>query len=192
MNAAERAIQTFKNHCISRLASTDSHWPLQLWDHLTTQAAITLNLLRRSRIDPSKSAYEQLHGKKYNWNAYSIAPPGTRAIIYEDAVTRTSWGPRGLDAWYCGPSFDHYRCSRFYVPEMRSTRTSGSYDLFPQHFIMPSFTQEQHAEEVNKELKESAFMLSKRARAKLVEAKKHILEDIQKDPNRRGADVTTT
>ena len=30
VNAAERAIQTYKNHFIAGLSSTDSHWPLQL------------------------------------------------------------------------------------------------------------------------------------------------------------------
>ena len=34
VNAAERAIQTFKNHFISGLCSTDRDWPLQLWDQL--------------------------------------------------------------------------------------------------------------------------------------------------------------
>ena len=59
-----------------------------------------LNMLRTSRIDPKRSAYEQLHGKRYDWNANIMAPPGTRAVIYEDALSRASWGPRGLDAWY--------------------------------------------------------------------------------------------
>ena len=45
VNAAERAIQTYKNHFISGLCSTDEQWPIQLWDQLTTQATITLNLL---------------------------------------------------------------------------------------------------------------------------------------------------
>ncbi len=35
VNAAERAIQTFKAHFISALATTDSEFPLQLWDKLT-------------------------------------------------------------------------------------------------------------------------------------------------------------
>ena len=86
VNAAEHAIQTYKNHFISGLLSTDSHWPLQFWGHMMTQAAITLNLLKRSRFDPAKSAYEQLHGKKYDWNSYPMVPPGTRGIIYEDAL----------------------------------------------------------------------------------------------------------
>ena len=56
---------------------------------ITAQALITLNILRKSRIDPTKSAYEQFHGKKYDWNAFSLEYPGTRAAIYEDAITRT-------------------------------------------------------------------------------------------------------
>ena len=64
VNAAEHAIQTFKNHFISELASTDSHWSLHLWDQVTTQAGITLDIVRRPRIDPGKSTHEQLNRKK--------------------------------------------------------------------------------------------------------------------------------
>jgi hypothetical protein len=68
VNAAERAIQTFKNHFISGLCTTDQAFPLQLWDHLTEQAQDTLNLLRTSRHDPTKSAYEQLNGQYVSIN----------------------------------------------------------------------------------------------------------------------------
>ena len=97
-NAAERAIQTFKNHFISGLCTTDANFPFQLWNHLATQAEITCNILRRSRINPTVSAYEQFHGRKYDWNAHPLAPPGTRAVIHVSPAIRTSWGPRGVDA----------------------------------------------------------------------------------------------
>ena len=45
-NAAERAIQTFKNHYKSGLASLDPDFPVQEWDRLLDQAFLTLNLLR--------------------------------------------------------------------------------------------------------------------------------------------------
>ncbi len=35
VNVVEHAIQTFKAHFISALATTDSNFPLQLWDCLT-------------------------------------------------------------------------------------------------------------------------------------------------------------
>ena len=91
VNAAERVIQTFKNHFISGLYATDKNWPLQLWNQLTHQATITLNLLRTSRIYPTKSAYEQIHGAKYDWNKHPMAPPCTRAIVYEAPDRRASW-----------------------------------------------------------------------------------------------------
>ena len=168
VNAAERAIQTYKNHFISGLCSTDYDWPLQLWDQLTVQAVLTLNILRTSRIDPTKSAYEQLHGHKYDWNRHPLAPPGTRAVLYEDPDSRTSWGPRGIDAWYCGPALDHYRCGLFYCPATKAYRISGSYDLFPQHCMLPEFTPDEHANEVYDELLESIGAMHKKGKSTLL------------------------
>jgi hypothetical protein len=37
VNAAKRTIQKFKDHFISALVTTDSEFPLQLWDRLTSQ-----------------------------------------------------------------------------------------------------------------------------------------------------------
>jgi hypothetical protein len=45
-NQAKKAIQTFKNHSVSILCSTDPKFPLRLWDWLLSQAEHTLNMLR--------------------------------------------------------------------------------------------------------------------------------------------------
>jgi hypothetical protein len=37
VNAAERAVRTFKNHFIAGLCSTDPNFPIALWDKLTIQ-----------------------------------------------------------------------------------------------------------------------------------------------------------
>ncbi len=143
VNAAECAIQTFKDHFVSALATTDSEFPLQLWDHLMPQVETTLNLMHRSRIDPTKSAYEVLHGP-YDWNHFPLAPPGCKAVIYESPAQRGSWGSRGIDAWYVGPSLDHYRCCHYFVPVTRAYRISGSAELFPQHCQVPCLTMGKH------------------------------------------------
>jgi hypothetical protein len=44
INAAKCAIQMFKAHFISALATTDNDFPLQLWDRLTPQVKATLNM----------------------------------------------------------------------------------------------------------------------------------------------------
>ena len=56
-NAAERAIQTFKNHFKAGLASLDPDFPVTEWDRLLDQAFLTLNLLQSARVNPSLSAY---------------------------------------------------------------------------------------------------------------------------------------
>ena len=45
VNAAKRAIQTFKNRFLAGLASVDAGFPLQLWCYLLIQAKMTLNML---------------------------------------------------------------------------------------------------------------------------------------------------
>merc|ERR1711884_396457 len=92
VNAAERAIQTFKNHFLAGLATVDKTFPLQLWCYLLVQAEMTLNMLRTSRKDPTKSAYEELEGK-FDYNKTPLAPPGTKALIYEAAARRAAWAP---------------------------------------------------------------------------------------------------
>jgi hypothetical protein len=48
VNAAEQAIQMFKNRFISALGTTNTNFPIQLWDKLTPQVQDSFNLLHRS------------------------------------------------------------------------------------------------------------------------------------------------
>ncbi len=163
VNAAKRAIQTFKNRFVGALGTTDPDFPIQLWDKLTPQVQDSINLLRRSRVNPTVSAYEVLEGP-YDWNHYPLAPLGTKAIIYEDSDTRASWAPHGLDAWLLGPSKDHYRCHLYFVPETSGYRVSGSAELFPQHCVSPPYSHETHIIELASEITTTIPKLSRRAR----------------------------
>ena len=62
INAADRAIQTFKDAFIAALATTDNEFLLQLWDKLALQVQDTLNLRKTSWINPNVLAYEALNG----------------------------------------------------------------------------------------------------------------------------------
>jgi hypothetical protein len=136
VNATEQAIQTFKNQFIGALGITDVDFSIQLLHKLAPQVQDSINLLQRSQINPTKLAYELLK-RPYNWNPYPLAPPGTKAVIYEDANMRALWAPHGLDAWLLGPSKDQYHCNLYYVPETKGYHVSGSTNLFPQHCIAP-------------------------------------------------------
>jgi hypothetical protein len=61
-NAAERAILTIKEHFLAGISSVDPTFPLHLWERLSPQAEITLNLLRTSRLHPQLSAAAHFHG----------------------------------------------------------------------------------------------------------------------------------
>jgi hypothetical protein len=81
-NAAERAIMTFKEHCVAGLSSVDPAFPLHLWDILLPQAEITLNLLRTSRLHPQLSATAHFHGL-VDYNKTAFAPPGCKIIAHK-------------------------------------------------------------------------------------------------------------
>ena len=114
-NSAERAIQTFKNHFIAGLASTDPNFPLSNWCRLLPQAELTLNLLHPSRLNPKLSAYAQLEGA-FDFTCIPLAPPGTRATVHEKPTQHCTWAPHGIDGWYIGPAMDHYQCYRVWIP----------------------------------------------------------------------------
>jgi hypothetical protein len=61
VNAAERAIQTFKDAFIAALTTTNRDFPLQLWNTITPQVINMLNMMHALRVDPTKSAYKILN-----------------------------------------------------------------------------------------------------------------------------------
>jgi hypothetical protein len=124
VNAAKGAIQTFKDHFVSALTTTNSKIPLQLWDCLTLHVETLLNMLWPLRINPTKLAYEVLHGP-CNWNRFPLALPGCKAVIYESTESSTLWGSRGTDAWYVGPLVNHYQYNHYFVPETQAYCISG-------------------------------------------------------------------
>ena len=114
-NSAERAIQTFKHHFLSGLATCNSQFPIQEWDRLLPQAEMTLNMLRRSRNNPQLSAHAYLFGN-YDYNAHPMVPPGTKVMVHSKPNNRKSWEYHGKLGWYIGPSLDHYRCVKVLYP----------------------------------------------------------------------------
>ena len=135
-NLAERAIQTFKQHFKTGLALCDPDFPLSQWDRLLPQAEMTLNMLRASRINPQLSAYAYLFGE-FDFNVTPLAPPGTRVVAHIKPAVRGTWAPNGEDAWYIGPSMQHYRCVNCYFPHTKATRDVDTVMFFPSTVPFP-------------------------------------------------------
>jgi hypothetical protein len=134
-NSAERAIRSFKDHLISGLCSTDKSFPMHLWDRILSQAVITLNVLRTSRINPKLSAATHIFGQ-YDFNRAPMAPPGTRIIAHETPGRRRTWAPHGQDGWYLGPALEHYSCYKVYITKTRVNRIVETVEFFPHKFTL--------------------------------------------------------
>ena len=105
-NAAERALRTFKAHFLSILAGVDPDFPGNLWDLLLSQTEVTLNLLRQTTLDPTRSACSYFHGP-FNYEATPIVSLGCDIITNKKTGTRHSWDFRGAAGWYFGVVLQH-------------------------------------------------------------------------------------
>ena len=136
-NTAERAIRTWKNHFIAGLCSVDPHFPSHLYDRLTLQANITLNLLRGSRLNPKLSAFTQVFGP-YDFNRAPMPPPRTMVIAHEKPTQRATWSPHGVQGWYLGPCLDHYRCYNIFIKTTQAERICDTVQFFPKRCDVPT------------------------------------------------------
>lgn len=95
-------------------------------------------MLQGSRLNPKLSAWDQLI-EVYNCNCTPIGPPGTRVRVHDKPQQRGTWIPHGIDAWYIGPAFDHYRCYTIWAWETRRERKTDALKWFPHdHVKMPT------------------------------------------------------
>ena len=142
-NAAERAIRTYKNHLLAILAGADKEYPVSEWDRFLPQCEMTLNFLRNSRVNPKLSSYAYLFGN-FDFNKTPLAPLGTKVVVHLKANKRASWNYHGQEAWYIGPSMEHYRCVKCYFPDTKATRDADTVEFFPQDIPFPKTTSEDY------------------------------------------------
>eukprot|EP00804_Cyclotella_cryptica_P023552 CCRYP_018913-RA/>CCRYP_018913-RA protein AED:0.17 eAED:0.19 QI:0/0/0/1/0.25/0/5/0/1080 len=89
-NAAKRAIQTFKGHCIATLAGVSNDFPINQWDRLLPQMIATLAILRPSNVAPNISSYAYHHGQ-FDFNRTPLAPMGCAVQFHNKPNKRKSW-----------------------------------------------------------------------------------------------------
>lgn len=138
-SSSECADKTFQNHFICRLFALRIDWPLQLWNAVTEQTLITLNLLQTSRIDRTKSAYHQKSWVTNMIGMHIRYEERNSTIVYENPEQCISWGTRGGPIPNC--TYLLHSC----YEKLWNVRIIQS---LPQHFLLPQFIPDQHAEEV--------------------------------------------
>ena len=114
----------------------DKQFPAYQWCHILEQCEMTLNMLRRSRINPKLSAYTQLFGV-FDYNATSLAPIVTKAFIHERPNQRSTFADHGKIAFVIGPAMEHYRELMFYVPSTKAIQNTDTYVFIPTKYALP-------------------------------------------------------
>ena len=120
-NAAEKAVQIFKDHFIAVLCGTDATFPMKLWCQLLPHAEVQLNMLRKSKTKSNTSAFAHIHGE-HDYDATPFGILGSRVEIHETPKQRRTFGAHTKTGYYLGPAWDHYRCHLVWVEDTRATR----------------------------------------------------------------------
>ena len=140
-NSAERAIDTWKSHKISMMATADEECEQKVFKHFNKQCELTINLLRQSGMSKFVSAWHQVNGK-YNFTNTPIAPPGIKVEFYQSKTKREStWSPKSVKGFYVGPAMDHHRCYKIYCESTKRIIISDTVEWFPKReFTFPGKT----------------------------------------------------
>jgi hypothetical protein len=120
------AIRTAKNHIIATRAGFHPDCLHAYLDKCLFQIELTLNIVHPFDYDPSKSAYEGLTGRSYNFQQHPIAPVGAKVLTWDSPSHRGTWADHGVQAVYLGPADNHLRAFEVWVPNTSAPRISNT------------------------------------------------------------------
>ena len=150
-NAAEKAVQIFKDHFIAVLCGTDAMFPMQLWCQLLPHAETQLNMLRQSKTKENASSFAHINGE-HNFSANPFAILGCKVEIHEMPKQRRTFGPHTKSGYYLGPAWDHYRCHQVWVEDTRATRVGQTVFFKHKYITAPHFTESDALVKASEEL----------------------------------------
>ena len=110
--------------------------PSRDWGRILPQCNITVNILRSARQNPSLSACAALLGN-FDFNATLMTPPSTKVVVHEKPNNRLSWTGHVTEAWYIGPSLEHYRCFKCYMTVTWRERDADTVEFSPKTTPFP-------------------------------------------------------
>ena len=113
---------------------------LFLWNQLWGQAELTLNLMLQAMADPSKSAWEYLDGRPFNYYATPLGPLGIPVIIHSKPSQCKSWYYRGRNGFSAGFALNHYRCQRALDTETKVVYITDTVEFCHQYLTQPGLT----------------------------------------------------
>jgi hypothetical protein len=82
--------------------------------------------------------------RNFDFNKTPLAPPWTKVVIHLKPDQRASWSYHGEEGWYVGPSMEHYRCVKCYIPTAARERDVDTLQFFPKKIPFPSISTEDY------------------------------------------------
>lgn len=121
------------------MCGTDANFPMQLWFRILRQEEHQLNLLQRSKVDPTKSVFKVLYGK-YDYTANPFAPLGCAIEIHVMPNKRKTWEEHTITGLYVGNLCDHYRCHKILIKDPRRLRVGHMVFFLHKYLTQPILT----------------------------------------------------
>jgi hypothetical protein len=146
----EVANRNFKSHFLSVLAGVANDFPQNLWDRLSPQTEITLNLIWQSNATPTVSAYAHLSGP-FDYNKMSLAPMECEAQIHEKTDKQGTWAYHSVDGCYFFTLPEYYCTHTCYVKATKSECHLDTVHFKHKNITNPTIT---HADKVMQALVE--------------------------------------
>ena len=81
--------------------------------------------------------YAHLHGTCH-FDSTPLAPPGVRALLYNDPNQCVSYGVHGDEAYYLGPALEHYCCYKLFILSKGGTIICATAQFFPTYVAAPT------------------------------------------------------
>ena len=80
----------------------------------------------------------------HDFNRCPLAPPNTKVIVHEKTDNLRYCSPHGTYGWYIGPSMEHYRCVKKFIPTTSSVHNVDTLTLFPASIPFPKMETEDY------------------------------------------------
>ena len=87
-------------------------------------------------MNPKLPGYAYVFGQ-FDFNATPLAPPGTKVLVHSKPKKWATWDFNGIEGWYIGPSLQHYRCMKCFMPTTRAEVNADTITFFPKTIKFP-------------------------------------------------------
>ncbi len=138
---AEKAIQTFKYHCVGVPSGCNPTFPLHLWCQLFPQEEWHLFLLQQSQLHPNLSAYARVYSL-HIYNKHPFVPIGMEALVHDKPHKCQTYAEHCKKAFVLGTSTKHYQCWKFWSMATRATQILGAAYFKHKYLTNPLITPE--------------------------------------------------